>query len=188
MIKENETELIVAMYGIFYFSLLDMKLIDEKTGREYTTPERLFENDIVVIYRYLAEKIKHLTKKDLEKKAELFNSFVKKLYDTYNTNQFLLGMFLFEKYILSQDHSAKVIYLPKINRSIKELQKRILEHNSTEKSKEINIDTGKAASNIWRLFNGKAQLTKEMREARINQWKEAARKSSKKIKDRYFLG
>jgi len=187
MIKENETELLVALYGIFYFSLLDLELVDEQTAKEYKKPNELFENDIIQLYIFLAERTKHLSKKDLQKNAEKFNNFVKQLFDTYNSNQFLLGMFIMEHYLLTEPKDVQILYLSKLTRVIKEWQKKIEKHNSKEKSKEIFIDTSRAASNIYRLFNGQAQLTKEIRDSKIKQWKEAARKRSNKLKDIYSL-
>lgn len=187
MNKENEIEYLVAIYGIFYFTLKEHKLIGERAEplKMKGKNNNQKNNDSIAVYKWLAEKIRGLSESQLKTKAEKFNQIVRALEDDFFLNQYLMGIFMLEYYLLEEASGLdKNMTLPKVERLINEMRKGIVKANSEKNGKEIIIDTSQGASNIWRMFNQRAQLTKEVRAARTRMWKEAARKT---VKSKYKL-
>jgi hypothetical protein len=190
MNKENELEYLIAVYGIFFFTLTEYGLADKETAY----PKKLKgkddnqkNNDSIAVYKWLSEKIRGLSGKQLQERAKKFNNTVEALKDNFWLNQYLLGIFMLQHYLENEaDTYSKNLILPKTTRLIKVMREGII--NTNENGNDIILDSSKAASNVWRMFNGKAQLTKEVRDARIRMWKEAARnKSQKSLKKKYSL-
>ena len=189
MNKENELEYLVAIYGIFYFTLKENKLIGERAEplKLKGTSKNQKNDDSIAVYKWLSEQIKGLSTSQLKTRAGKFNDIVKALQDNFFLNQYLLGIFMLQ-YYLEEEASVftKNMMMPKVERLIKAMREGIKKTNG-DKGTDIILDSSKAGSNVWRMFNGKVQLTKELREARRKMWKEAARKKEKTIDNLYSL-
>ena len=189
MLKENELDYLVAMYGISYFTLKERGMLGKRAE-----PLKLkkHENDMksqdaIAVYKWLAEKIKGISEHELKTRADKFNSFVRSFQDDYFLNQYLMGLFMLEAYLEDIGGLDRNLMIPKVTRLIKIMREGVININA-EKGQAIVIDSSQAGSNLWRLFNGKVELTKELREAKRRMWAEAYRKkSNKNLENKYSL-
>ena len=191
MNKENELDYLVAIYGIFYFTLKDYELIEPESAIPYKLKgqrNNQKNNDSIAVYKWLSERIRGLSPSELQTRAKKFNEIVRSLEDNFFLNQYLMGIFMLEYYLINEASGLDAnLILPKVNRLIKEMRKGIIKANVEKDGDEIILDSSQGASNIWRLFNGQAQLTKKVREARLRMWREATRKRKKPIMEKYNL-
>jgi len=182
MNDENKKDYLIAIYGIFYFTLTEMKLLGE-----YAEPLKIRKKDkdekkedSIAIYKWLAEKMRGISENQIKERIQTYNGMIKKLHDDFFLNQYLMGLYMLDHYLHNEGSDLdRNLILPKVKRLIKTMRINIIRVNSEKNGNEIIIDSSHAASNIWRMFNGKAQLTREIREARIAQWKEEKRKKYK---------
>jgi len=184
MHKENELDYLIAVYGIFFFTLSETGIIDDKTAvpKKLRKKDQTEKNqDSLAIYKWLAGKVRGISREELRKRSAIYNDIVRALEDNFFLNQYLMGLFMLDQYLeLEASGIDKNMIGPKVRRTIEHMRAKIVEVNVEHDGKEIIIDSSQGASNIWRLFNGQAQLTKEVREARRRIWKEAARNKSRK--------
>lgn len=190
MLLDNETELLSALYGIQYFTFLEKEMIDKRTGAPFKfkkNQDNEKNRDAMAIYKWIAEQIRGISESEMQKKAELFNTFAKDLKDDLFLNRYLMSLFLMDKYLETKDKATRLMIQPKITRLIKVMREAIIKANAN--GVDIVKDSSLMASNIWRLFNGQAQLTREVRAANTARWREAARNKQKKsLASIYNLG
>jgi hypothetical protein len=181
MTQQNKEDFLIAIHGIFYFAMLDMKVI-KNTGhvKKIRQKDRTINiDDSVFLYKWLSDNVKYKNGAELQKRAEVFNSIVKSLEDDFFLNQFLMGIFMFQHYLYNEEPEVLQNKLvPKIDRLIQYMREKIIEHNK-DNGREIVIDSSQAAENIYRMFNEEPQLTKEVRKARLQMWKNIKENSKK---------
>ena len=182
MTKENKMSLLAAVYTICFFHFQRINIIDSKTGRPVKLPKHLKTEpnmDALAIYTYIAEQTIGRTENQIRQGAANYNELIEGLEDEYYFNNFFAGIFIVDKYIT--EHESRDIQIrigSKVNRLLKYLREKILEVNK-ERGAEIVTDSSYFASNVYRIFNSQAELTKEMRIANRDRWKEAMRKKQK---------
>ena len=171
-------DVLIAIYGIVQKTLRQ----DEMLG-SYGQPlkKRLVSEedyDTVAIYKWLSQYLRGVSEHRLNERAKVFNDYVRKLTPEYWLNNFLLAIFMLE-YELTEYGTTpqKIVLSPKIDRLVKVMRKGIMEVAQKDGDDGIAIvkDSKIAASNICRMMRGLPELTKQMREYRLNKWKQAAK-------------
>ena len=192
MHKENELDYLIAVYGVIFFALSETGIVDPATAipKKLRKKDQTEKNtDSIFIYTWLSEKIRGISREELQKRIKKYNNIIESIEDNFFLNQFLMALFMLDHYI--EAHASgldKNLLGPKIRRTINHMRDKIVEVNIEHDGKEIILDSSRGASNIWRLFNGEAQLTKEVREARVKMWKRMAQnkpKSKESVLDKY---
>ena len=173
----------VAIYGALQKVLKGQDLVDDngKPLRVKNKHMTELKQDSLKLYEWFADALKDVSEYKLNKEVNVFNDIAKSLHDNYWLNMYLLALFMAELFF--EEHASpfdKNKMMPKINRMIKGVSLGISDVNDdTIKGQQIIKDSKVAASNIYRKFTDQAELTKEVRNARLNQWKEASRNKRK---------
>jgi len=152
---------IVGVYGRLQIELIEMNLINEngspKKRKELkrTDPVLL---DGLYIYDSLANRVANLSTDEINSFANVTNEKVHKLFnENYQINNYILAMMLYRNFL--QDFGTtfeKNLLLNKTIRNIDAFTESISD-------KDLVKHTHRVADNLWRQFNGKAQLDDEIR-------------------------
>ena len=109
----------------------------------------------------------------MQTKAKVFNNHVRSLEDAFYLNQFLMTLFMLDQYLNTADKPTQIKIGPKVRRLITTMRQGVLDNN--EDGTSVIRDSSIAGSNLFRLYNEQAELTKAVREANKNKWTEALR-------------
>ncbi len=179
----TEFEVLTALYGIFQNTMIDENMLDD-TARPKKLTKKSDENDYdtVALYSWLSSKMKGHSRQKINDTVGVFNNKVKNLHDNYWLNNYLMGLFILEAWVdNNEDKFTQGILKPKITRSIRHISKGVVRAKINKEGGDAIIkESSMCASNIYRMMTGQAELTKEVREKRINQWREASRKKTYK--------
>lgn len=165
----NEVEFIVGIYGRMQLEMLNIGLLHE----EDASPKSMkymdeHERDAIKIYDYLAQKVRHISAQRLNEISQYTNDIAKKLVNEDTTvNNYLLSLMLFRLYL--QEVSSKYefnIMMPKVERQL-----IVFEKLAGETYGQTRKVTSRVADNMWRVFTGKAQLSDEIRDLRVQKFK-----------------
>ena len=135
--------------------------------------KNLYDEDLVKLYEWASYDVRGYSESQLRSELRTFNEIAHGLNDDYLLNMTLLGLFMMDTYF-NEKHTLKLQYGPKVTRLIKSARAVIMETN--DNPKEIIRDSSVAASNLYRLYNGMPELTKEVREARLTRWRNEAKR------------
>ena len=159
-------EILSIVYGILQIELKDKDLL-ETNGKPKKKNIGLHTTDVLNVYNWLSEEIKDVYEKRLNEYADRFNILAKKLQDDYLLNMTLMGLWILYLYIEEYGTKPqKILLQSKIDRAAKHFSEKI--------SKDVFKDSLVAGDNLFRLYTGKPELTKEIREARVNAWRRKA--------------
>jgi hypothetical protein len=166
---EMRDEILSIVYGILQIELKDRELL-ETSGKPKTKNIDLHTADVLNVYKWLSGEIKDVYEKKLNEYADRFNVLARKLQDDYLLNMTLMGLWILYLYVEEYGtKSQKILLQSKIDRAAK--------HFSENMSKDTFKDSLVAGDNLFRLYTGKPELTKEIREARVNAWRRKASNS-----------
>ena len=182
----NRLNFKIALYEIFQMVLIDKDVLDKNgyppEGRKLKKMS-FEEQEAVYLYKWIGESIKGSKTKNFIEAKDEFNKYAKNMHDEVYLNMFMMALFMFDSFIQDEPKMTKILLESKIKRIMEYMRSKILEVE--KRGAEILTDSSMAASNIYRGYNKKAELTREVREARLNQWREASRKMRKtKEKDK----
>ena len=139
--------------------------------------KNLYDEDLVKLYEWASYDVRAYSESELRSELRTFNEIAQGLNDDYLLNMTLLGLFMMDAYFNEKGRYAlKLQYGPKVTRLIKSARAVIMETN--ENPEEVIRDSSIAASNLYRLYNGMPELTKEVREARLTRWRNEAKRRS----------
>lgn len=172
----EDKDIHAAVYGILQLELRERKMVADDGRPLKLKGMSQHDEDIMKIYTHFAELVREQSKQELNDRAKVFNSAAAKLHDDYNVNMMLLGLFIIDDWLVEQPKHIQLYLTPKI--------KRLSKYARSGLNMDIVKDSRIAASNIYRRMNGKAELTKEVRQARLNSWKKAAGSKSTSTSDR----
>jgi len=156
-------KLLSAVYGILQLALDDAELLDRRSKPIKKKGISIHSQDVIAIYKWLAEKIVNVSGYQLEQNAADFNKHAEKLHDDYLLNMTLMGIYLLDNYMDDMPKASQLVIKPKIE--------RVGHHFSYHVERDVFRDSRIAANNLYRVYTGKAELTKEVREANANKWR-----------------
>lgn len=169
-------DIAIVCYAIAQKALEKMEMLNEDGSPKRA--KESFDKDLVFVYDHLSRATIGVSQEDMRKKMRFFNEKAEKLHDDYKLNMSLFGFFMMDIYF--NECGSKFdqgLLLPKVRRLISSARASIKEHN--ENPDDIIMDSSIAASNMYRLYTGKPELTKEMREKRRAMWRNAAKNRKK---------
>ena len=181
MNEKNRTSLLVTVFSMSQIVLREYGLIDKegrplKLKKDQRTEKHL---DAIYIYEWASVAVKHVSQYKLDEIGREVNQMANSLSDDYMMNKYLFVLMLLDNYVHNElSVIDQNLLKPKVDRLIKLMREDIVTIKQATKE-EIIKDSATLASNVWNLFNDKLELTKEVREARLRIWREAARNKPK---------
>ena len=161
----DEKDLYATIYGILQLELRERKLVDYNGNIVKSRGRDINDEDTLKIYEFFANKVKDQSRSELNERVKVFNEKSSKLHDDYLVNMLLLDLFLVDEWLVEQPRDINLYITPKI--------KRLSKYAQSTLSRDVIKDSKIAASNIYRMMDSRPELTKEVREARLNRWRKA---------------
>ena len=154
-------KLLSAVYGILQVALDDAELLDShgRPDKRKIKHASIHSKDVIELYEWLSDKIQDVNSYQLEQNAGEFNKLATKLHDDYLLNMTLLGIFLLQNYVWDMDKFSQGVIQPKLD--------RVQKHFTYHVERDIYRDSRIAANNLYRLYTGKLELTKDVRNAKF---------------------
>lgn len=170
-------DVLVAIYGIIQADLRDGYL-DAYGATQKGKNDSELTSDVKAVYEILRVNLKFLNQEEISKAGEKFNTIITAMAPEYSMNMFLLAILMLEGELsINGSNPQKIILMPKVKRIIKNLEQGITKQQ--DDGFDIIRDSRIGASNVLRRFRGLPEKTKAMREWRLNQFREAARKAQR---------
>ena len=164
----NETEYLVGVYARLQLSLRERNLLNENGSPKKLKRVPPNETDTLNIYILLSEKIRNVTKAQINLMAEETNKKVQNLVDQDDVNNTLLAVYLIHLYLEDKDKDLfSNLILPKT--------RRLLAYEGINPA--IRRTTSRIADNIYRQFQDRPQVSNEIRDLR---WKRVHSAKKKK--------
>jgi len=166
MDEVTKLKFLLGVYGSMQNELIFMDLVEEKGGKIIKVKKMtLSETDAIAIYKFIYNKVNHLSVAQVGEYAERTNEILKVLLNdkTLAINNFLLSMMLYRNYLddIASTYEKNMM-MPKVNRCIE-----LFEGFKDEEYKMIRKNTARAADNIWKVWIGEQQLSDADRDARF---------------------
>lgn len=191
MNKKNEILLKTLVYSLSQMSLIEYGLVDERgiPKKIKNRDRRVDIDDSLFIYKKASEWIKHLSQKELQQNGKKINEIVFGLKDEYFMNKYLMMLFVLDHYLALNTNPIETNMMQsKVTRLIQKVKDGINSMQENHDPKSIIIDSSYLGSNIFRMLNDEAELTKEIREARVKMWKRVGQNKPKKsLEEKYSL-
>jgi len=168
MNDENLLILFVSIYGNMQTQMEKVDMCD-KNGIP-KKPENLNEQDTVKLYEFIAEKLRGLSKEQIQAIATKFNDMVKTLLNEEQmVNNYLMAMMLYRNYF--DDISGvfeRSMHGGKVARQIEVFEK--VYAKDEEQYRGIKKTTGRVVDNLWRILTDRPQLTDEIRDLKSKRY------------------
>lgn len=164
----KEIEFIAGIFGRSQLEMIAVGLLNDDGSPKKEKRKEPHHEDAIKIYDHLSEKVKNIGAAKLNEMAEETNKVAKNLInDDTLINNYLLAMMLYRLYLQEEASGLeKNMMLPKVQRQL-----QIYEQLDGEEYQKIRRTTHRVADNIWRAWNGKAQLSDELRDVISSKFK-----------------
>jgi len=161
MDKENLTILLVAIYGNMQTQMEKVELCNEYGVPR--KPKTLNEEETIKLYGFISNKLRNLSRTQLQSKARLFNKMVKSLFNEEQlVNNYLMALMLYRAYL--DDYASPMernMHKNKVSSQIKVFED--IYAKNKKKYKDIQKVTSRVVDNLIRILTDRPQLTDEIR-------------------------